>query len=199
MKRIALILVALLLVGCGVKRQTVQLTPPDLHVNPESGPPIVVGQVRDARQPAEGLAGADPTKNVGGVLRAGSGIAVDLDESVSTQMRQLVTQALRSLGYRVVANNSAPASAPRVAVNVTAFSVVMPINFLRAMTYTQKMIADVSTSVTVSGHQSPQSFIVKGHGENIYQFVTQENWEVTLNRAIADFSKNFKLEISKHQ
>ncbi len=97
-KRTAFVLLACLLAGCGVKRQTVQLTLPDLHVNPESGPPIVVGELMDARQPLKGLAGVDPSRNVGGVIRGGNGIAVDLDEPVTKQMRQVITQALGKKG-----------------------------------------------------------------------------------------------------
>jgi hypothetical protein len=199
LKAITIICAAMLLAGCSVERQRVRLDLPELHVNPGSGPAIVVGEIKDSRTPAAGLAGPDPEKNVGGVTRGGNGFAVDLDIPVVEQQRQIVTQALRSLGYQVVTGEQAPAGAPKVDVNIKTFDVQMPFNVLRAATYSQQMVADIQTDVTVTSANSTRSFKVDGHGTNVFQRVISENWQAALNEAIDDYTKKFKKAILTNQ
>jgi hypothetical protein len=199
LKAMAIGLAALLLAGCGIERQNVRLDLPELQVSPANGPAIVVGEVKDSRTPTEGLAGPDPRKNIGGALRGGNGIAVDLDMPVAEQQRQIVTQALRSLGYQVFASEQAPVDAPRVNVEITTFDVQMPFNFLRAATYSQQMVADIQTNVTVISATATRSFKTDGHGTNVFQRVIPENWEAALNEAIDDYTKKFKKAILADQ
>jgi len=129
MKRmiLALVVVVLGLSGCGIRRQNVHVQVPSLRVNPESGPQIVLASVTDSRKP---LAGAnlnpnEQARNVGGVIRGGGGIAVNLDnQSVADQTRKIVIQALRGVGYKVI--ESGDPGIPRITVDITNFHVDMP-------------------------------------------------------------------------
>lgn len=169
---------------------------PELHVDPTTGPEIAVGEIKDSRTLEKELAGRESAKNVGGVVRGGNGVAVDLDITVTEQQRRIVTQALRSLGYRVVDGEHAPAGITRVNVDIKTFDVQMPFNFFRAATYTQQMVADIQTDVTVVSNTSNESFRVNAHGTNIFQRVVPENWEAALNEAIDDYTKKFKAAMS---
>lgn len=199
MKRIVIALAMMALAGCGVQRQSIRLDMPDQHVNPPDGQPIVLSKITDSRPPAEGLRDDKQVKNVGGVYRGGNGIAVDLDETVIDQTRQIVTQALRSMGYKVIDNDDVTQNIPRVEVNITTFHVALPFNFFRAASYSQQMIADIKTDVTVTGPSGTRSFKVEGHGTNIYQRVISENWEIALNKAISDYTQHFKAAMSNGQ
>ena len=53
------------------------------------------------------------------------------------------------MGYKTVADDTAAADVPRVKIDITQFSVGMPFNFFRAMSYSQQIIADIATSITV--------------------------------------------------
>jgi uncharacterized lipoprotein YajG len=182
-----------LLAGCGIKHQAIHPTLPTAHVNPVDGRPIVIQAVTDSRTPLDDLAltPSERPRNVGGVGRGGNCTAVDLDEgTVASLGRQMATQALRTMGYKVVPD--AAADVPRIEIDITRFSVAMPFKFLRAISYSQQMVADISTNVTVRNGTSVQSFEATGHGTNAFQVVKPENWEVAINRAIEDFSKRFQ-------
>jgi hypothetical protein len=195
MRKEWMVVAVLALVGCGVQHQNVRLSVPSLQVNQPNGKPIVLTGVTDSRRAPDGskLSGADLSRNVGGVWRAGGGIAVDLAAGTAAdEATKIVTQSLRGMGYRVASAADVPANAPRISVDVTQLNVTMPFNVFRAMTYSQKMIADIATSVTVTNGAGTQSFNVSGHGENIYQRVIPENWETALNRAVADYTKKLQ-------
>lgn len=151
MKTIMIALVMLALAGCGVQRQTVRLETPESRINPPDGLPIVLSKVIDSRKLDENLSSGNQSNNLGGVYHGGSGIAVDLDETVAEQMRQIVTQALRSMGYKVIGDTDASQSIPRIDVNVTTFGVELPFNFFRAAISSEQMIADIKTNVIVTG------------------------------------------------
>lgn len=195
MRKEWMVVAVLALAGCGVQRQNVRLSMPSLQVNQPNGKPIVLASVTDSRGAHADLKLSDKerARNVGGVMRAGSGIAVDLaDTTVADEVRQIITQSLRGMGYKVIDSGEAPANTPRLTANVTKLDVSMPMNLFRAMTYSQKMIADIATSVTVTNGADTQSFNVSGHGENIYQRVIPENWETALDRAVADYTKKLQ-------
>jgi len=195
MRKEWMVVAVLALAGCGVQRQNVRLSVPSPQVNQPNGKPILLGDVTDARGPHADLKLSDKerARNVGGVMRGGSGIAVDLtDTTVTDEVRQIITQSLRGMGYKVIDGGEAPANTLRIAANITKVDVTMPFNFFRAMSYSQKMIADIATSVTVTNGVGTQSFNVSGHGENIYQRVIPENWETALNRAVADYTKKLQ-------
>jgi hypothetical protein len=152
MKRIIAACAVLLLAGCGVQRQDVHPSLPSAHINPVDGRPIVIAGVTDSRHPIDGLklSSDEKWRNVGGVARGGSGIAVNLEDGTTADLaRELVVQTVRSMGYKTVADDTAAADVPRVKIDITQFSVGMPFNFFRAMSYSQQMIADIATSITV--------------------------------------------------
>lgn len=193
MRSIICLTVLLLLTGCGIKTQVVRVDVPDVHVNPEHGPVVVVGAVTDERPPSflSQFPAADRSKNVGGVVRGGNGINVVLGSSTTTEkLRAIIIQALRSMGYRTA--SQCEASCTQLDVSLTDFSVKMPFNFWRAAGWAQQMVADVSAHVVArdAGHTKP--FDVSGHGANVYQVVSRENWEAALDRAVKDFNSNFK-------
>jgi hypothetical protein len=195
MRKEWIISAVLVLTGCGIQHQNVRLSLPSPQVNQPNGKPIVLSSVTDSRGAHADLklSANDRTHNVGGVMRGGSGIAVDLaDTTVTDEMRSVITQSLRGMGYKVINNSEATTDTPRVAADITKLDASMPMNFFRAMTYSQKMLADIATNVTVTSGKATQSFTVSGHGENIYQRVVPENWEVALNRAVADYIKKLQ-------
>lgn len=183
----------LLLTGCGIKTQIVRVDVPDVHVNPERGPLIAVNAVADDR-PSSFLSqfpAADRAKNVGGVVRGGNGINVVLESSQTTEkVRAIIIQALRSMGYRTV--SACDVSCTQLNVSLTDFSVKMPFNFWRAAGWAQQMVADISAHVVARDADRERAFDVSGHGTNIYQVVSRENWEAALDRAVKDFNSNFK-------
>jgi hypothetical protein len=193
MRLIVCLFVSLLLTGCGIKTQVVRVDVPDVHVNPERGPVVIVGAVADNR-PSSFLSqfpAADRSKNVGGVVRGGNGINVVLESSMTTEkVRAILVQALRSMGYRTA--SQCEVSCTQLDVSLTDFSVKMPFNFWRAAGWSQQMVADVSAHVVAKDTSHTRAFDVSGHGTNIYQVVSRENWETALDRAVKDFSSNFK-------
>ena len=60
------------------------------------------------------------------------------------------------------------------------------------------MLADIAVHVTLQNQGSTSSFDTKGHGSNVYQIVSQENWEIALDRAVKDFASNFQQQMSSH-
>lgn len=196
MRKIWMITVALLVAGCGIKQQTVRLQMPELQVDQSSGRPIVVDKVVDARRPPENsqLSAPDLAKNVGGVWRGGNGIQVDLEDgTVASEVHELVVQSLRAVGYRVLPGGEVRDDVPVVSIKLTRFAVNMPFDFWRAATYSQHMLADISTEMSVKRKDgSVRQLHVSGHGENVYQRVTPENWEIAANRAMSDYSAQLK-------
>lgn len=196
-RMVTLCAVLALLAGCGVTKQVVRVDSPAHHINPESGSLIVVHPVQDERTDAIVMKfpAADRARNVGGVLRGGNGIEVNLaDATAAYKVHALVVQALRGMGYRTVEKCNSQCAVMDVAL--TQFSVQMPFNFWRAASYSQHMVADLSAVVSVSDAGTKHAFTVVGHGSNIYQRAVPENWQVALDRAAADFSHNFQAAMS---
>jgi hypothetical protein len=185
--------------GCGVKEQVVRVSVPDVRANPQQGALVQVNPVQDDR-PASFLAqfpAATHDKNVGGVVRGGNGINVVLDSSTTTlKVHSIIVQALRNMGYRTVA--SCEASCTIVTPALKTFAVTLPFNFWRAMSYSQHMLADIAVHVALQSHGQTSAFDATGHGSNVYQVVSQENWEITLDRAVKDFVSNFQQQMSSH-
>lgn len=196
MRKIWVIAFALLISGCGVKQQTIRLTMPELRVDQPDGRPIVVGAVIDAREAPENshLSATDLAKNVGGAWRGGNGVRVDLEHGdVPAEVRELVVQSLRAVGYRVLPSRHGRDDVPMVSIKLTKFAVIMPFDFWRAATYSQHMLADISTEISTKRKDgSIRQFQVSGHGENVYQRITPENWEIAINRAMSDYSGQLK-------
>lgn len=181
------------LTGCGIKQQVVRVDVPNVHVNPSSGPLIVVNPVKDDRSDAIVMQfpSAQRAKNVGGLLRNGSGIQVNLESATAaTKARAIIIQALRGMGYRTT--DDCASACPAMDVTLHRFSVQAPFQFWRAMSYSQHMLADISADVSIDQRGKRNEFSVSGHGSNVYQIVSQENWEIALNRAVKDFIRNFQ-------
>lgn len=66
------------------------------------------------------------------------------------------------------------------------------------MSYSQHMLADIAVHVALQNHGQTSTFDAKGHGSNVYQVVSQENWEIALDRAVKDFASNFQQEMAAH-
>ena len=202
MKRLVFLCAVLVLTGCGLHRQTVRIEPPEEHANPLDGKPIVLAAIVDARAPSTDLQldASDLSRNVGGSGRGGNGFAVQLEDgTVADRMRDIIVQSLRGMGYKVV-DAATPNEIPRVQVKITQFAVTIPFQFWRAATYQTRMLADISAEVTLTkAAGASQTFTVKGHGYNVYQRVIPENWQIALNKAVADFSRNFQSKMAEVQ
>lgn len=195
MKRFLLIASLAALAGCGVQHQTIRLDLPAAHVNPSEGKPLVITSIVDGRQSLFGnkLSADEQSANVGGVFRGGNGIAVDLeDETAISGMKKILTQALRGLGYKVISANANEASPTAMAVTIEKFAVDMPFDFWRAATYSQHMLADIQTSIVVNGPSGSRTIKVSGHGQNVYQRVTPENWQTAMDRAVSDYTNRLQ-------
>lgn len=188
-----LVLSALPLAGCGVRQEMVHIAIPAGSVVAPDGKPAVIDQVTDARADVLGVAMDEPTKtrNVGGVYRAGNGMLVQLDDgSVPEFMQRVAAQSLQNAGYRIVENDP---DAMHVKVVVTQLDVQAPAEFWRV--YAQRMIADVAADVTITTKRGTTTFQIHGHGTNIYQVLDKANWEIALDKAVADFSRQLQSRV----
>jgi hypothetical protein len=177
----------------------VRVSVPDVRANPQQGPLVQVNPVQDNRQ-ASFLAqfpAATRDKNVGGVVRGGNGINVVLDSSTTTlKVHSIIVQALRNMGYRTV--DHCDASCPTVTASLDTFAVKLPIDFWRAVAWSQHMVADIAVQVALQNQGHTSTFDATGHGSNVYQVVSQENWEVALGRAVKNFYSNFQQQMASH-
>lgn len=200
MKLVILLLAALLLAGCGIKQQVVRVNVPDVRVNPASGPEVVVAKVTDDR-PTSYLSlypKATWQKNVGGTVRSGNGFNLVLESSsVTHKVHEIIVQSLRSMGYRTVVSCSGPCL--QLQASVHTFAASIPFNFWRAVSWTQHMVAKLSVKVSLERDNNSTSFTVSGNGDNIFQALSQENWETAFDRAVHDFVSNFKQAMVSHQ
>ena len=196
MKSIITLALLLLLTGCGIRTEVVRVNVPDIRVNPEQGPVVVVAPVRDNRpQYFPQVQSAARAKNIGGVIRAGNGVLVELETSTAPdKAREIMIQALRNMGYRTV--DHCDAQCLRLEASMNEFVVRAPFNFWRAAGWAQQMVADLSVEVTTHDGDRVRSFTAKGHGTNVFQVVSPENWEKALERAVTDFTANFKQNMS---
>jgi hypothetical protein len=199
MKWVICAIVLACLSGCGIKEQVVRVSVPDVRANPQQGALVQVNPVQDKRE-ASFLAqfpAATRSKNVGGVVRGGNGVNVVLDSSTTTaKVHSIIVQALRNMGYHTVTSCGAPCTV--VTPTLNTFAVTLPFNFWRAVSYSQHMLADIAVHVTLKNQGSTSGFDTKGHGSNVYQVVSQENWEIALDRAVKDFASNFQQQMSSH-
>ena len=165
------------------------------RINPMDGKPLLIASISDERKSLFGnkLSPEEQAINVGGAFRGGSGFAVNLeDETAVSEMRKILTQALRGMGYRVLPAGAEQSPDTTVAVAIEKFEVTMPFNFWRAATYSQHMVADIQTRIVVSDASGAKTIKISGQGRNIYQIVTPENWQITLNRAVSEYTKRLQ-------
>lgn len=197
MKSIIAFSLLLLLTGCGVRTEVVRVNVPDIRVNPEQGTTIVVAPVRDNR-PSDFLSlvpASDRARNVGGEIRQGNGFNLVLESATAAEKtREIIVQALRNMGYRTT--DQCDAQCVQLEASMSQFMVRAPFNFWRAAGWAQQMVADVSVEVTTREGDRTRAFTAKGHGTNVFQVVSPENWEKALERAVTDFTANFKQNMS---
>lgn len=190
MKIVVLALVALLLAGCGLQRQTVRINAPVAQVAADNGLTIAIATVTDARKPATKieLDQAEQASNVGGVGKDDHGVAVQLaNGTVRDAMQRIVRSALQNAGFDVTDSGEAGS---RIDVRITKFQVAIPFQFWRMAFYNPRMLADIEAQITMTTPSGVRTFDVKGHGYNVYQRVIAENWQIALDKAVADFDKN---------
>lgn len=199
MKWIICAVTLLLITGCAIKPQMVHVDIPDVRVNPQKGPLIEVGAVKDDRQSPllSKFPASTREKNVGGMVRGGNGFNVMLESATVTgKTRSIIVQALRKMGYHTV--KKCQESCTKLIVLLKTFEVKAPFNFWRAMSYTQHMVANISVSVTLHSLNHTSTFTVSGYGSNIYQVIDEDNWETALDRAVESFSHNFQQAMASH-
>jgi hypothetical protein len=185
--------------GCGIREQVVRVSVPSVRANPQQGLSVEVGAVQDNRQPSflAQFPAATRERNVGGVVRGGGGINVVLDSSTTTlKTRSIIVQALRNMGYRTV--DHCQSSCPTVTASLDTFAVLLPFNLWRGLAWSQHMVADIAAQVSLQNQGRTSTFKVSGHGSNVYQVVSQENWERALDRAAKDFYANFQQQMTTH-
>lgn len=197
MKSIIGLSLLLLLTGCGIRTEVVRVNVPDIRVNPEQGPIVVIAPVRDGRtEYFPQVAAAERPQNIGGVIRGGNGVLVSLESSTaSDKAREIMIQALRNMGYRTA--DQCTGTCTELEVTLTDFSVKMPLNFWRAASSTQQMLADIAVNVTARKDGQARGFTATGHGANIFQIVSRENWEIALERAVKNFTSSLQQSMSE--
>ncbi|AWH27082.1 hypothetical protein [Stenotrophomonas sp. YAU14D1_LEIMI4_1] len=200
MKSIIAATLLLLLTGCGIRTEVVRVNVPDIRVNPEQGTSVVVAPVTDHR-PTDFLAlvpAADRARNVGGEVRQGNGFNLVLESTTTAEKtREIIIQALRNMGYRTI--ESCEARCLHLQASMNQFAVRAPFNFWRAAGWAQQMVADISVEVTTGEAEQSRSFVAKGHGTNVFQVVSPENWEKALERAVTDFTADFKQKMAAQE
>ena len=197
MKSIITLALLLLLTGCGIRTEVVRVNVPDIRVNPEQGPVVVVAPVRDSR-PAyfPEVAAADRARNIAGVVRQGNGVLVSVESTTAAdKTREIMIQALRNMGYRTA--DRCEASCTLLETSLTDFSVKMPANFFRMVSSTQQMLADISVQVVARRDGQTRTFTATGHGANIFQVPSRENWEIALERAVKSFTSSLQQSMSE--
>ncbi|SEU08466.1 hypothetical protein [Stenotrophomonas indicatrix] len=197
MKSIITLALLLLLTGCGIRTEVVRVNVPDIRVNPEQGPVVVVAPVRDSRPVYfPEVAAADRAKNIAGVVRQGNGVLVSVESTTAAEKtREIMIQALRNMGYRTA--DRCEASCTLLETSLTDFSVKMPANFFRMVSSTQQMLADISVQVVARRDGQTRTFTATGHGANIFQVPSRENWEIALERAVKSFSSSLQQSMSE--
>jgi len=199
MKSIITLALLLLLTGCGIRTEVVRVNVPDIRVNPEQGPVVVVAPVRDSR-PAyfPEVAAADRARNIAGVVRQGNGVLVSVESTTAAdKTREIMIQALRNMGYRTA--DRCEASCTLLETSLTDFSVKMPANFFRMVSSTQQMLADISVQVVARRDGQTRTFTATGHGANIFQVPSRENWEIALERAVKSFTSSLQQSMSEQE
>jgi len=197
MKSIITLALLLLLTGCGIRTEVVRVNVPDIRVNPEQGPVVVVAPVRDSRPVYfPEVAAADRAKNIAGVVRQGNGVLVSVESTTAAdKTREIMIQALRNMGYRTA--DRCEASCTLLETSLTDFSVKMPANFFRMVSSTQQMLADISVQVVARRDGQTRTFTATGHGANIFQVPSRENWEIALERAVKSFTSSLQQSMSE--
>lgn len=200
MKSIITPIMLLLLTACGTRAEIVRVNVPDIRANPEQGSIVVVAPVRDNR-PGDFLSkipASERPSNVGGEIRHGNGFKLALESgSAADKTREIMIQALRNMGYRTA--DRCDTTCLQLDASMNEFAVKMPFNFWRAAGWAQQMVADVAVDVTVRRGDQSRTFTAKGHGTNVFQVVSRENWEIALERAVRDFTNNFKQGMSAQE
>jgi len=197
MKSIITLALLLLLTGCGIRTEVVRVNVPDIRVNPEQGPVVVVAPVHDSRPVYfPEVAAADRAKNIAGVVRQGNGVLVSVESTTAAdKTREIMVQALRNMGYRTA--DRCEASCTLLETSLTDFSVKMPANFFRMVSSTQQMLADISVQVVARRDGQTRTFTATGHGANIFQVPSRENWEIALERAVKSFTSSLQQSMSE--
>ena len=211
--RLVVMLVAILLAGCGIHTRTVRLDlPARTVVSPNPGLAVVVLPVIDGRQLTNAPSSAGykieagllkalgPEKAaslIAGVGDSSKGYAVLLqdEEPVSELMRKFVTEIFEAKGYAVYSASQLHPDAPLVDVRVTQFYLNQPFNFFRALTWTNQMKATIATDVTVSDGRGRRVYSVIGHGANIVQTGKDANYQETYAKAMDDYSRDFNAKV----
>lgn len=197
MKSIITLALLLLLTGCGIRTEVVRVNVPDIRVNPEQGPVVVVAPVHDSRPVYfPEVAAADRAKNIAGVVRQGNGVLVSVESTTAAdKTREIMIQALRNMGYRTA--DRCEASCTVLETSLTDFSVKMPANFFRMVSSTQQMLANISVQVVARRDGQTRTFTATGHGANIFQVPSRENWEIALERAVKSFTSSLQQSMSE--
>jgi len=204
--RALIALVAMLaLAGCGMTTKPVDLGRAGQGQIVSAGKPIVIEEVRDARNfsrlPDSDTPRIDPdyikqlgeagrAKVIAGQPHGPMLLVASHDRTVMDETRAVLADALLERGYRLVDAADAPADAPRLKVAVTEFWCYMPFNFGRALTWTQQMKAWVAADITITSQEGSRTIGVKGYGAHIVQTTGERNIAQTFEMATADFSKD---------
>ena len=58
------------------------------------------------------------------------------------------------------------------------------------------MLADIDVHVALQDHGRASTFEAKGNAYNVYQIVSQANWENALDKAVKDLVSNFQQQMA---
>ncbi|MBB3228849.1 hypothetical protein FHW69_003494 [Luteibacter sp. Sphag1AF] len=195
------------LAGCGLHTTRMAMNPP-VADQPGGGRNVVIAEVTDGRAFAtlpessrERLdASAQAELGVPGRSAAigGNGnfiVMLKQGDSVQDWVRDLVTTGLRKNGYIVVPKTSAPAGTPTISVKVEEFWTYVPVNFGRALTWTNQMKAWIQTRIEIQGQAEPAVVTVSGTGAHIIQMFSEQNVRESYGLAADDYLIQFQRKV----
>ena len=209
MKQIIMAAALLALTSCALKTQMVALNALPRDRVTGNLEPVVIESVVDAREfhtlpdnegprldaKIAGQLGAEGRARAIAGMPRGALVTLLEKGNVADAVRETITGALESRGYRVVASEQAPTDAPRISVTIREFWSYMPFSFGRTLTWTQQMKAWVATDITVKSPSLQREFSVNGYGAHTIQVYSKENILQAYDLAMADYTEKLDAKL----
>ena len=198
----------LLLSGCVTGTRNIDLNPPEYENVKSSEGLVYIGTIDDKRR-FEAKPRDPSTPSVKGDLASSSqeklstligrqrnsygaamgDLALPKGGTVQEEIRDLLIRGLESRGYTIVDDENAPI---KLAVQIDKFWA-----WFSPGMWSISFEADIQCKVIFSEASGSRVFDITGYGINKGQVASNENWELTYQRAFSDFLKNLDKILDK--